>query len=235
MGADNKPSYFGRDLEAMTFAVNYHRWIVREFEPYLRGFAAEVGAGTGNLTRLLQGRVNNLTAFEPSANMFPLLRESASGLDNVQPVNGYLGDAPAPSDGYDCLVYVNVLEHIEDDRQEVANMLAALRRGGHALIFVPALSWLFSELDRKLGHFRRYHRAPLQKLFTEAGFEIRRCRYFDVAGIIPWYLAFVLFGGTIRPRSVAIYDGAVVPVMRRVEAILPPPLGKNLLLVARKP
>jgi 16S rRNA A1518/A1519 N6-dimethyltransferase RsmA/KsgA/DIM1 with predicted DNA glycosylase/AP lyase activity len=71
MDSSERPQYFGRDLEAMSFAVNYHRWIIREFKPYLGRRAAEVGAGAGNFTALLLEHLDAVTAFEPSANMFP--------------------------------------------------------------------------------------------------------------------------------------------------------------------
>jgi hypothetical protein len=128
-----------------------------------------------------------------------------------------------------------VLEHIENDAAEAAAMHRALKPGGHALIFVPALEGLYSELDRKLGHFRRYRRRPLVRLFEQAGFDTVRCRYFDIAGIIPWYIAFVLMNRTISEGKVSLYDRVVVPVMRAIEGWIPPPIGKNLLLVARKP
>jgi hypothetical protein len=39
----NNPEHFGRDLEAMSFAVNYHNWIIGEFKPYFGHKAAAVG------------------------------------------------------------------------------------------------------------------------------------------------------------------------------------------------
>ena len=45
--------YFGRDLEAMSFAVRYHQWIFDEFAPFLGPNVAEIGAGTGNFSQEL--------------------------------------------------------------------------------------------------------------------------------------------------------------------------------------
>lgn len=109
-----------------------------------------------------------------------------------------------------------------------------LRRGGRLLIFVPALPALYSPFDAQIGHFRRYVKRELAALVERHGFAVRRARYFDVAGILPWYVAFVLFRRSMAAGSVAVYDSAVVPVMRRVEALLPPPFGKNILLVAER-
>ena len=79
------------------------------------------------------------------------------------------------------------------------------------------------ELDRKVGHFRRYSKRELTDVVTSAGFRIESCRYFDVMGIIPWYVAFVLLKQTTTGTNVTLYDRIVVPVMRRIENVVTPP------------
>jgi len=231
---EHLPQYFGKDLEAMSFARNYHAWILAELAPYLGRAVAEVGAGTGSFSSLLLGTgLDSLDAFEPSRNMFPLLRETLAADPRARAVNGFFG--PQTIDRhYDSVVYVNVLEHIEDDAAELVGARAALAPGGHLLVFVPALPWLYSELDRQVGHFRRYRKPALLDLVRDAGFTIVRQRYFDVAGVLPWYVNFTLLGNSIGGGGVSLYDRLVVPVMRVVESFVAPPIGKNVLLVARR-
>lgn len=218
----------------MSFANNYHRWLIAEFSPYIRGSVAEVGAGVGNVSRLiLETQAKSLTAFEPSTNMYPLLKEALSNDKRAKAINGLFGKEQA-SECFDSVLYVNVLEHIEDDASELVSVRAALAQEGHLLIFVPALPWLYSDLDRQIGHFRRYTKKNLVELTQRAGFSIVKARYFDVAGIIPWYINFTLLKNTLSGGSVSIYDRLVVPVMRVIEGVVPPPIGKNVLLVARK-
>ena len=232
--ASDRPQYPGKELEAMSIAVNYHRWILDEFAPYLGENVAEVGAGNGSVSKLILERpVKRLTAFEPSQNMFPLLREALAGEGRAAVVNDFFGPRHAQA-GFDSIAYINVLEHIEDDRAELAGALKALKAGGHLLVFVPALPWLYSDFDRQIGHFRRYRKKGLSALAGDAGFTIVSARYFDVAGIIPWYVNFVLLRNSIGSGSVSLYDRLVVPVMRNVERMVTPPIGKNVLLVARK-
>ena len=127
-----------------------------------------------------------------------------------------------------------MLEHIEDDAAELVQAREALDPRGHLIVFVPALPWLYSELDRQVGHFRRYRRRALLELVRAAGFDIVTQRYFDVAGVLPWYVNFTLLGNSIGGGSVSLYDRLVVPVMRAVEGVVSPPIGKNVLLVARR-
>lgn len=232
MNPDQRPEYFGKDLEAMSFAQNYHRWIVSEFRPFLGRRVAEVGAGVGNVSSLLlQAGPESLTSYEPSANMFPMLQKALAVDPRACAVNDFFGRGDGT---FDSVVYINVLEHIEDDAAELAAAQRALAPGGCVLVFVPALPWLYSNLDRQVGHFRRYLRKDLATLVEASGFTIEKLRYFDMAGILPWYIHYVLLGNTIGPGSVSAYDRLVVPVMRVVERFVTPPIGKNLLLVARK-
>ena len=55
-----KTEYLGKDLEAMSFAKNYHKWIIEEFKPYFGKNSAEVGAGSGNFSELILEHVNTL-------------------------------------------------------------------------------------------------------------------------------------------------------------------------------
>lgn len=232
--SERPSTYPGKELEALSVAVNYHRWIVRRIEPYLGETVAEVGAGVGSVSQLLlEQDIGRLIAFEPSSNMYPFLAENLAGERRAETINDFFDARYAPG-GLDSVLYINVLEHIEDDRAELRRALDALKPGGHLVIFVPALAWLYSDFDSQIGHFRRYTRSGLRKLVTDAGFVVREAGYFDIAGILPWFVYFVLLRRSINAGSVSLYDKLVVPVMRIVEGVIPPPVGKNVLLIARK-
>jgi hypothetical protein len=221
-------------METMSIAVNYHRWIVGEFEPFIGEIVAEVGAGSGSVSKLLLEKpIKRLVAFEPSENMFPLLEENLRGEARARAVKGVFSRGVA-GEGYDSVLYINVLEHIEDDASELLAARGAIRGGGHVVVFVPALSWLYSDLDRRIGHFRRYSKKGLSGIVREAGFTLVRARYFDFAGVIPWYVNFVLLRRPIDAGSVSLYDRLAVPLVRKLERAVAPPVGKNVLVVGRK-
>ena len=218
----------------MSFAINYHRWIIDEFEPYLGETIAEVGAGRGSVSKLLLRNPNKrLVAFEPSKNLYPLLEEELRQEARAKAVNDFFG-VTYRQEGFDSIVYINVLEHIQDDRAELANALEVLKPNGHLLVFVPALTWLYSDFDKQIGHFRRYVKKGLDRLVREVGFTLVKARYFDLAGIIPWYINFVLLRNSIGSGSVSWYDNLVVPVMRLIEGVVTPPIGKSVLLIGKK-
>jgi hypothetical protein len=138
--------------------------------------------------------------------------------------------------GYDAVLYLNVLEHIEDDAAELRRAAEALRPGGALLVFGPALSWLYGELDYKAGHYRRYSVDGLRRLAEAAGFEVVKAGYLDVLGVLPYWLVYRLAGSdSIGGTSIWGYDRVIVPVSRLLQRVAPDRLiGKNVLLIATR-
>ncbi|NQV48852.1 MAG: class I SAM-dependent methyltransferase [Candidatus Marinimicrobia bacterium] len=230
-------SYPGKDMEAMSFAINYHQWILEEFAPYLGDCIAEVGAGQGNFSEFLLGtNIKQLVAFEPADNMIQLLRQRLGSSARAEVIHAFFEEKSDQFiERFDSICYVNVLEHIEDDRSALIHAFRAIVPGGHILIFVPALPVLYSNQDKILGHFRRYTRPCLSTIVKSAGFNIKHLRYFDIAGILPWFIAFVLLKKSSNAANVMLYDRLVVPIMKKIETKISPFIGKNLILVAQKP
>ncbi|HLA95689.1 MAG TPA: methyltransferase domain-containing protein [Pyrinomonadaceae bacterium] len=223
----------------MDFAVAYHRWILDLVRPWLGNDLVEVGAGTGSFSEmLLQEKPDSLTLVEPSE-MFEQLnakfgeRPSATRIKLYQNkfdgVSEKIRDAGPP----DTIIYINVLEHIEDDRTELAHIHRTLAPSGSIILFVPALQVLLSDFDKHIGHFRRYGKSELQGKLKAAGFRLVMLRWFDIVGILPWLIKYRILGSTqMQSGAVQLYDRVVVPVMRPFESLIHPPVGKNLIAVA---
>lgn len=229
--------YEGRDLEVLADMPNYYSWIMETFAPHVRGRVIEYGAGAGTVSERLLPLADQLTLVELSPNLVATLRRRFRNDRKVDVVSESLEQHAARIGGEvaDTVVMVNVLEHICDDREALSHLLRILRPGGHLLIFVPALQALMSKLDVMHGHFRRYHRWHLAEKTERAGGDVMICRYFDMFGVLPWFVVNRLFGSTtFNARLVHIHDKFVVPISRNVERLAVPSLGKNVILVARK-
>jgi|tagenome__1003787_1003787.scaffolds.fasta_scaffold20736696_2 SAM-dependent methyltransferase len=229
-------TYEGRDLEVLADMPNYHAWIMSWFGQYVHGRVVEYGAGTGTISQYLRPVAQRLTLIEPSANLHAALRARFpdDALVEIEALTLEEHVKQTETGTVDTAVLVNVLEHIEDDANALAELSRIVVPGGHVLIFVPALSLLMSRLDGMLGHFRRYHSVELRDKLRAAGLQVVRCRYFDFPGILPWLLVNRLLGSTsFSPALVKLYDRAAVPMARRIERLIPPPLGKNLVAIAR--
>ena len=135
----------------------------------------------------------------------------------------------------DSVVSVNVLEHVEDDVEELAMMHTVLRSGGHLCLWVPAVPALYSRFDRALGHHRRYRKSELARKLLAAGFDTLQLNYRDVVGMVAWFLCCRILGQELTRARVGLYDRFVVPVTSVVGRWVRPPIGKNLVAVARRP
>ena len=135
----------------------------------------------------------------------------------------------------DTFIYINVFEHIEDDAAEIRKIKSLLKKGGHVIIFVPALTSLYSDYDKSIGHFRRYTKDSLEALCKNAGLEIISLGYRDIFGTASWWFNFVaLKRGGLSPSMVKVYDKFFVPVIRAAESRVKVPFGKNVMVVAKK-
>jgi SAM-dependent methyltransferase len=227
------------DLECLAASRNFFDWVLEEFDPYLRGRVLEVGAGRGTITRKLIERNRNLSvvALEPAENMFVALDAFAALTSGAEARKETLLEyGPQVADPFDAVLYVNVLEHIADDALEIGRAADALRPGGALLVFGPALESLYSELDHRAGHYRRYSVDHLSRIVEAAGLRIVSARYFDVLGVLPYLVVYRwLRHASISSSSVWGYDRLIVPTSRFIQRVLrDPPLGKNVILVALK-
>ena len=227
------------DLECLAASKHFFDWVLDEFAPYLRGRILEVGAGTGTITRKLVERYRDITivALEPAHNMFVRLEPYAALTSRVTVREETLADYAAQARAaFDVVLYVNVLEHIADDAQEIRLASEALRPGGALMVFGPALEGLYSELDHKAGHYRRYSLERIRRLVSSTGLRIVSLHYFDLLGVLPYFLVYRwLRQSTISSSTLWSYDRLMVPLSRSIQRLLPhPPVGKNVMLVAVK-
>lgn len=233
-----KSEYFGRDLEAMHFADRYHRWIFDLMRPRLGRRIIEVGAGQGSFSEmLLDVEPEALVLIEPSQ-MFerlvanPNLREFHRRIQFRNEIFPAVAAELKRDFRPDSIVYVNVLEHIEDDLAELECAANTLTESGRIFVFVPAIPLLQSRFDRRLGHFRRYTRGDLLQKMNTAGFEVEEIRWFDSLGVFPWLIKYRLLGSeTMEAAAVAAYDRFVVPTLKKIETSIQIPIGKNLFAI----
>ena len=193
-----------------------------KFYPLLNGKTVEFGAGIGNISTLIWPNVSKLDLVEPSSNLVGPLRSRFENDEAVavfnEPLESYL---PAVSDKtFDTVILVNVLEHIENDIEALNEFYRILAPGGHLLLFVPALKFLYSNLDSLVGHYRRYQRDELNNRTTNAGFEILQSKYFDTLGVAPWLIINKMLGATgFNPFLVNLYDIIFAPLSRGIEKL----------------
>jgi SAM-dependent methyltransferase len=133
----------------------------------------------------------------------------------------------------------NVLEHIENDSETLNEIYSKLEKNGKFALYVPALMFLFSDLDVKAGHFRRYGKRELINKVRDSGFIVEKCFYNDSLGV-PASLVLKVFGYRNKfsigsGKSLVFYDSVIYPVSQLIDKIgMKYFLGKNLYIFAVK-
>jgi len=235
------PSFAAEDLEVMSDADNYIRWIFSDLvAPHLGRHVLEIGSGIGTYSARIAAdpKVERVTSVEVDARLVDAAREALAGAEVHKPVDHVVGDylaAQLPKAHYDTALLINVLEHLRDDRASVRKARSELRMDGRLVIFVPAFELLMSGLDRRLGHYRRYTTESLRQLLEGAGFTVTALRYYNLTGFLGWLWRFRILGRTEQSRGlVRFFDRVVLPVQLRVERALQLPIGQSVYAVAKK-
>jgi SAM-dependent methyltransferase len=222
-------------LDSLDGASNYADWIFELLEPHLGDRVLEVGAGHGTFTELL-ARQRTVVATELSARCITELDARFAARPDVTVLATDVAGA-APYGPYDAAVLVNVLEHIEDDAAALGDLASMLRPGGRLILWVPAFEGLYSDFDRRVGHYRRYRLPELRSKLSAAGLEPVGLRYANSLGAVAWWIfARQLRMNPTSARNARAFDRVGVPVVRGVERRLNLPFGQSVFAVGvRRP
>jgi SAM-dependent methyltransferase len=237
--ASSSHAYVGQELELFAHARNWKRYWSATIRPYLRGDVLEVGAGIGANTRLLldeqSGAISRWVCLEPDARLLEQLRTSlnsrtdAAGV-RIEPRLGTMADLN-PTEQFDAVLYIDVLEHIADDSDEMRRAAAHLREGGRCIVLSPAHQWLFSEFDAAIGHHRRYSRKSL-KAAAEGVHSLRleRLCYLDSCGLLASTANRLLLRQSMPDlRQILFWDRFLVRGSRLLDPLLLHRAGKSVL------
>jgi SAM-dependent methyltransferase len=227
---EEKFQYVGSELSVFADAIVWKEYLLRQMKPFLRGRVAEVGAGLGTTTAVLtRSGYSNWLALEPDAALASQIPET----DRIRVFRGTLSDLPADR-LFDAILYVDVLEHIEDDSAEVKLAASHLAAGGHLVVLAPAHNFLFSPFDAAIGHFRRYDKAML-RAFGVPDLKLERLRYLDCVGFFASVANRVLLQQSMPGKSqIRFWDRVLVRLSKVLDPCLGYVFGKSILAVWSK-
>ncbi len=227
--------YQGDELVLFQHAKNWKKYFSKKIIPFIQGNVLEAGAGLGATTLLLNnGTAPKWLLLEPDEKLCEELRKKITtrGL----PANCQLqtGTINALSEKFDTIIYIDVLEHIEADNEEMLRASTLLNSGGHLIVLSPAFQHLFNPFDKAIGHYRRYTKKTLKKL-SPAGMKVVSCKYYDTAG----YLAALvnkIFLHQKYPtiRQVLFWDRWMIPLSRITDNLIFHSFGKSIIGIWRK-
>jgi SAM-dependent methyltransferase len=227
--------YVGDELTIFALAKNWKAYFAATLAPFIRGAVAEPGAGLGTTTSTLcDPREKSIwLCVEPDRTMADglLKLRAEGGLPARCAINfGVLADLPADKT-FDTVIYIDVIEHIEDDQGEFEAAAARLRPGGRVVILAPAWQHLYSAFDKRIGHFRRYSRASLTAL-RAPGLRLETSFYLDSVG----YFAslanrLLLKQGAPVNSQILLWDNVMVRASRILDPLILRSVGRSVIAV----
>ena len=223
-------------LERMGKLSRYNEWIWDSIAPYLGNRVLEVGAGIGNMTRMLYGR-DLIVATDVELPYLHMLRNRFSRHSSIRVERLDLNaddHLRLQSYQFDTVICLNVLEHVEDHSGALRRLYDVLVPGGKLLLWVPADQSLYGTMDEQVGHFRRYSREELRTVVEGAGFTTQTIRYRNRLGRLGWWLNGRVFKRNHIPGGQSRLFEMVVPIARRLESE-DPSNGLSLVAIATKP
>ncbi len=228
-------AYIGSELDLFAHALTWKAYFRGHLLPCLQGDVLEVGAGIGANTRLLcDATQRRWLCLEPDRSLAARIEEGGGLPPMCEVVAGTIEDLPR-DERFEAILYVDVLEHIEDDRKELTLAAAHLKTGGALVVLAPAWQWLFTPFDRAIGHYRRYSKASLRAVVPSTLSE-DRVLYLDSVGLLGSLgNRMVLRAAMPTLGQIRFWDRVLVPLSRRLDPLLGYRIGKSVLGVWRLP
>lgn len=224
-------NYSGKgELATMRLAINYagsiHQLLKSQAESCSASRVLDFGAGDGLYSQKIRAIVDEVDCIEVDPELSDGLRRMGFSV---------FSEVSQSSQAYDLVYSVNVLEHIENDGAVISSINTALSEGGVFVLYVPAFDLLFSEMDKMVGHKRRYLRSELSEKVRYHGFNIIESFYTDQIGFI-CTLILKLLGRSpmVNRNSVVFFDRWLFPLNKIIFRMSKNFFGKNLVIVAQK-
>ncbi len=222
-------------LDEMSHVHKYNAYIFENIKPYLGKKILEVGAGIGNISKLLlKYNPSLLILTDYESEYVNVLKQKYNGNMKVK-VHQLNISKESFINNYeiDTIVCVNVLEHIREDKQALINCNKLLCNKGKLILFLPAIHFLYGELDKSLGHYRRYSKKEIIKKLQETGFNLIKLKYFNLIGILGWFInSRILKKDTIPIAHLKMFE--VISFLLQIERYIYVPIGLSLIAIAEK-
>jgi len=211
-------------LDALSVAKKFNGWMAATIEPWVGTRVLEIGAGMGNITRQLCTHRKLYVATDIDQEYLEQLKARFRHRPAVRVCKL---DATCPEDfqpfenQMETVVFLNVLEHIEDDGAALERIRSILRPGGRLIVLVPHGPDIFGTLDESLGHFRRYTREGLATLLARTGYELEDMLPFNRVSRPGWKFAGqVLKSTTLSQGGTRLFD-KLVWLWKKIDRKLP--------------
>ena len=213
--------------------ANFHiKYCLSIIKKYIAGDVLEVGAGCGSFTRnYYNKKIKNVVLTETDEKNIYTLKNKFRNYKNFEVLNLSVDKIDKK---FNSILYFHVLEHIKDDLEEIKTAKSKLNSGGHLVFIVPASKRIYGNLDKAVGHFRRYEKEFFKKDLLDL--ELLNLKHLDSIGYVLYYLNKIFFSKETFPSNFKIFlwDKFFTPLTVIVDFIINYSFGKCIIAVYKK-
>ena len=223
------PEIVTERFNGANFHINY---CLKFINKYLTGSILEVGAGCGSFTKhYLNKKITSITLTELDQTNILNLNKNFDSYTNIKIIKKKINEI---DEKFDAIIYLHVLEHIKDDQNEIYEASKRLKNNGILIIMVPAHQKMYSNLDKAVGHFRRYEMEFFKKKFKSL--VIYNVKFLDSMGYFLYYLNKFFFKKEVYPSKLKIFiwDKLFTPLSVITDFIFRYKFGKCILAIYKK-
>ena len=224
--------YPGLELENFDKANIWRRYIFLLIKKYLKNELLEVGAGIGSFTSNYEKNFTNITITETDENNLNELKKKYSNNKNISISNEIVKNI---NKKFNTIIYLNVLEHIKEDTEEINCALEKINSNGYLVLLVPAHNKLYSKFDEAVGHYRRYEIDFFNntKLNNAKFVDVY---YLDCFGYFLYFINQFFFKEEIYPSKfkIFIWDKIFTPASIFFDFLFRYKFGKNIMCIIKK-
>lgn len=232
-------SYIGSELEIFQHAVNWKGYYGNLIRQYLGAEVLEVGAGIGATTEILvTEQQKHWVCLEPDNSLAEEIVKKISEKKLPSICEARVGEVShlADEERFDSVVYIDVLEHIENDKAEISRAAKHIRPGGHLVVLSPAHEFLYTPFDKAIGHFRRYSKSKINNLVDGTGLKPVRSIYLDSVGTVASLANKLLLRSSMpSKKQIRFWDRFLVPASRVTDKLTLGLVGKSILGIWQRP
>ena len=224
--------YPGKELEIFEKATIWRKYIYSLTKNYFKDNFLEVGAGIGSFTTNYCKNLQNIVVCDLDQENIKILQKKFSQNKNISISDKRINEIDGK---FNTIIYLNVLEHIKEDINEINSALNKLNSGGNLIILVPAHQKLFSKFDEAIGHYKRYN-IDFFKLNKFKNAKIQKLMFLDLFGYILYFFNKIFFKEEIYPSKFKIFlwDKIFSPITIILDFVTRYRFGKNILCVYKK-
>lgn len=216
-------------------------WVDRVASQYTAPRVLDLGCGTGFNLDWLAARGLKAFGADISGDAVRFCRERGTRLV----VQADAARPPFKDASFDLILALDVIEHLADDVAALDAIHAALRPGGHLIVFTPAFKFLWSVQDRVSHHYRRYTESDLRVKLESAGYTLEKLTYANTLLFPVVWFGRLAIRWTGRAESIDnendLHPGwangllaRIFSAERRLLSAVDFPFGVSILAVARK-